>query len=114
MGADGTPVPVYYEVQQIGQEFSRAGSAFAGTSVKSEIAILNSYESRWTIEWQRHNNDYDPVSEIISYYAPLRAISQSIDIVSPLVSLNSYKLVVAPGLNVLSDGVADHLIEYSN
>jgi beta-galactosidase len=76
------------------------------------VAILHSYESRWAIEWQRHNSNFDPVAEIISYYRPLRAISQSIDIVAPMVPLDGYKLVVAPGLNVLPDGMATHLAEY--
>ena len=48
----------------------------------------------------------------MSYYGPLRAVSQSIDVVEPVASLSQYKLVVAPGLNVLSDAAAKNLIEY--
>ncbi len=112
LGADGTPVPLYSEVAQLGQEFAKAGSALAGTSVKSDVAILHSYDSRWAIDWQRHNHNYDPVAEIYSYYKPLRDLAQSIDIVNPGVSLSQYKLVVAPGLNVLSDAEAKNLIAY--
>jgi beta-galactosidase len=112
LGADGNPVPLYSEVQQIGREFEKAGPALAGTSVKSEVAILHSYDSRWAINWQRHNHDYDPVKEIVSYYAPLRAIAQSIDVIAPTAPLAQYKLVVAPGLNVLSDAAAKNLTDY--
>lgn len=112
VGADGTPVPLYGEAQQIGREFAKAGPALAGTSVKSEVAILHSYDSRWAINWQRHNHDYDPVKEILSYCGPLRAIAQSVDVISPTAPLSQYKLVVAPGLNVLSDQAAKNLIEY--
>jgi beta-galactosidase len=112
VGADGTPVPLYSEVEQIGREFTRAGPALARTTPKSEVAILHSYDSRWAINWQRHNDKYDPVKEIISYYGPLRAISQSIDIVPPAAPLSQYKLVMAPGLNVLSDAAAQNLIAY--
>jgi len=105
-------VPLYPEVQQIGREFAKADAALAGTSPKSEVAILHSYDSRWAIDWQRHNKNYDPVEEIVSYYKPLRAISQSIDIVPPTAPLSEYKLVVAPGLNVLSDDAAKNLIDY--
>jgi beta-galactosidase len=112
VGPDGTPVPLYSEAEQIGREFAKAGPALAGTTPKSEVAILHSYDSRWAINWQRHNKDYDPVKEIISYYGPLRAISQSIDIVAPTASLSQYKLVVAPGLNVLSEAAARNLIVY--
>ncbi len=112
VGADGTPVPLFAEVQQIGREFAQAAPELAGTSVISEVAILHSYESRWAIQWQKHNSEYDPVAEIASYYKPLRAISQSIDIVPPTAALEHYKLVVAPGLNVLSDAAAANLIAY--
>ena len=114
VGPDGTPDPLYEEISQIGREFEKASPVLAGTSVKSEVAILHSYDSRWAIEWQKHNKNYDPVEEILSYYDPLRAIAQSVDIVPPTASLSQYKLVVAPGLNVLSDAAAKNLIEYVN
>ena len=112
VGPDGTPVPLYPEVAQLGREFAKAGPALAGTSVHSEVAILHSYDSRWAINWQRHNQNFDPVEQIVSYYKPLRQLAQSIDIVPPTAPLSSYKLVVAPGLNVLSDDAAKNLIAY--
>jgi beta-galactosidase len=112
VGPDGTPVPLYSEVKQIGAEFAKAGPALAGTQPQSQVAILHSYDSRWAINWQKHNKEYDPVAEIVSYYKPLRAISHSVDVIAPTVPLNTYKLVVAPGLNVLSDEAAKNLIEY--
>ena len=112
LGSDGTPVPLYSEVAQVGKEFAKAAPVLAGTSIQSQVAILHSYDSRWAIQWQKHNDKYDPVDEIISYYAPLRAIAQSIDILPPTADLSRYKLVVAPGLNVLSDAAAKNLIAY--
>src|SRR5258706_5958327 len=49
VGADGTPVPLYAEIEQIGVEFAKASSALAGTSPMSEVALLQSYDSRWAI-----------------------------------------------------------------
>ena len=112
LGADGTPVPLYAEVAQIGREFMRAGPTLAGTSPRSEVAILHTYPSFWAINWQRHNKHYDPQAELLSYYKPLREIAQSVDIVQPTVDLSHYKLVVAPGLNVLSDAAVKNLILY--
>lgn len=112
LGADGTPLPLYPEVAQLGREFAKAGPALAGTSPKSQVAILHTYPSFWAINWQRHNDKYNPIAELQSYYQPLKNIAQSIDIVQPTVSLSQYKLVVAPGLNVLSDAAAKNLISY--
>jgi beta-galactosidase len=112
VGADGTPVPLYGEVAQLGKEFAKAGPALKGTSVVSQVAILQSYDSRWAINWQRHNKAFDPVGYIEAYYGAVRVLAHSVDIVSPTVDLSQYKLVVAPGLNVISEPVAKNLISY--
>jgi len=112
VGPDGTPDPLYPEIAQVGKEFEKASPALAGTSVKSEVAILHSYDSRWAIQWQKHNKTYDPVAELLSYYGPLRAEAQSVDVVPPTAELGKYKLVVAPGLNVVSDAIAQNLMQY--
>lgn len=51
-------------------------------------------------------------TQIVSYYKPLREVAQSVDIVAPTAPLGNYKLVVAPGLAVLSDDAAKNLIAY--
>ena len=112
VGPDGTPVPLYEEVSQIGREFSSVQEAFLGTTVVSDVALLHSYDSRWAIEFQRHTEKYDQIGVLKSYYAPLRKLSDSIDVVSPDAPLDRYKLVVAPDLNVLPKALADHLLEY--
>jgi len=73
---------------------------------------LHSYESRWAIDFQLHNQHYDQQQVLLDYYRPLRDLAQSVDIVSPDVPLNSYKLVVAPDLNLISGDLGRHLLEY--
>jgi beta-galactosidase len=112
VGADGLPVPLLDEVAQTASEFDRVQDAFRGTAVVSDVAILNDYESRWAIEWQKHNRQYSASDVSLSYYKALRKIAQSIDVVSPYTSLDGYKLVVAPNLNLMPDRLANHLVEY--
>jgi beta-galactosidase len=114
VGPDGEPDPLYPEIAQVGKEFEKASAVLAGTSVKSDVAILHSYDSRWAIQWQTHNKNYDPVKLILSYYGPLRQAAQSIDVVAPTDDLSKYKLVVAPGLNVVSATIARDLMQYVN
>ncbi len=112
VGADGTPVPLYTEVQQIGSEFEKAAPALEGTTVESEVALLQNYPSRWAINWQRHNKNFDPVTNLVSYYGPLRQLVRSVDIVSDTAPLDRYKLVVAPALNLVTPEAAKHLEAY--
>jgi beta-galactosidase len=112
VGVDGAPNPLYSEVAQIGREFAAASSALADTSVRSNVAIIQSYDSRWAIDWQRHNEKFSPIKQILNYYAPLRHFAQSVDILPPTAPLERYKLVIAPGLNILPMEIAEHLVDY--
>jgi beta-galactosidase len=112
VGPDGTPAPFYDEVSQTAHEFAKAESAFRGTRVVSEVALLHSYDSRWAIDLQKHTEKYDQIALLKSYYHALRKLSQGMDVVSPYAPLEGYKLVVAPGLNVIPEDLAKHLLEY--
>ena len=112
LGADGTPLPVYEEVSQIGRDFSATQDALRGTSPVSDVALLYSYDSHWAIQNQKHTEKYDDIGLLKSYYGALRKLAQSVDVVSAIAPLDSYKLVVAPSLNVLPKDVAEHLLDY--
>jgi beta-galactosidase len=109
---DGEPDPIYEEYKQTGEEFEKAAPYLRDTHPVSEVAILDSYPSRWTINWQKMNPAYDPIDELMSYYTPLHDLGLSIDIVPPDRNLSRYKLVIAPGLNVLTQSEADNLAGY--
>ena len=109
---DGKAEPLLAEVAQAAKEFSKLQGAFQDTRVASDVALLQDYESRWAINWQKHTDKYDQFAILKSYYHALRKISQSIDIVSPDVSLDQYKLVVAPDLCLIPKERAQHLEEY--
>ncbi|OAX63327.1 beta-galactosidase [Xanthomonas translucens] len=112
VGADGEPVPVYAEIQQVGAEFAKAGAALAGTTPHAEVALINDFDSRWALGFQKHSADFDPVVQMKSFYRPLRQQAQVVDVVSALAPLDGYKLVVAPSLNVLSEAQAQRLKAY--
>ena len=112
VGADGTPVPLYEEVTQIGAEFMKAAPELAGTTVESQVAVLDDYSSRWAVNWQRHNKAYDPVESLLSFYGPIRSLARSVDVISDVAPLDRYKLVIAPALNVLTPEAVQNLETY--
>src|SRR5579875_3802079 len=83
VGPDGEPLPVYNEIRQMGDEFSKASAFLPGTSPVSEVALLHDYESRWAIDFQPHSTAYAQLSVFLDYYRPLRDLTQSVDVVSP-------------------------------
>ena len=112
VGPDGTPVPFLDEVSRTAREFEQVESAFRGTTPVSQVALLYSYDSHWSIQFQKHTEKYDDIALLKSYYKALRQISQSVDVVSAYMPLGDYKLVAAPDLNVLPKDLADHLLDY--
>ncbi len=112
IGADGTPVPLYEEIQQIGADFAKTEATLRDTKPVSEVALLQSYDSRWAIEFQQHTEKYNQLAILKNYYAALHKLSQSVDVVNPYDKLDQYKLVVAPSLNVIPEDLANHLRDY--
>ena len=112
VGPDGNPVPLYREVAGIGRELRQASRAIAGTTPVSRVAILTTYDSRWAIEFQQHSADYEEIQALLDYYRPLEDLTHSVDIVNAYAPLARYKVVVAPGLNVIPQDLARHLADY--
>ncbi len=109
LGADGNPRPFYSEAQQLGRDFQALGEALTGTEPRNEVAILHSYDARWSINWQRHHQGFDPITHLLHYYRPLAAQNIGVDIISSEAPLEGYKLVIAPALVVLSETAAENL-----
>ena len=108
----GQPRPFYDEVKLIANDFSRFGKLIAGSTVKSKVAILNTYDSRWSIENQRHHADFDYIAHFNHYYRSLSANNVPIDVISPDEPFSGYRLVIAPALVVLNEKRVANLKEY--
>jgi beta-galactosidase len=110
----GQPRPLYAEVQQIGREFARVADLLADTHVQARVALLNCYESRWSVEGQRHHADFDWVAHFNHYYRPLAARNLNIDVISADAPLDDYRLVIAPALTILDENRANALKKFVN
>jgi beta-galactosidase len=108
----GQPRPFYEEVQRLGRDWTAASSLFAGSTVVSSVALLNSYDSRWSIHWQRHHRDFDYVAHLNHYYRPLAARNIATDVVSADAPLDGYRLIVAPALVIVSESQAGRLRDF--
>ncbi len=112
VGPDGTPLPIYAEIAQLGRDLELTRDALAGTSPHAEIAILHDYDSRWAIDFQPHTREYEQEQVLLRFYQPLAA-RQTVDIIDPNTEpLGGYKLLVAPSLNVIDHALAAKLLAY--
>lgn len=108
----GRPRPFYEEVAGLGRELGKLSGLIAGSSVQARVALLNDYESRWSIEGQRHHRDFDYVAYFNHFARPLAARNVPFDVVSADAPLGGYRLVFAPALIVFDEKRVEALKEY--
>ena len=99
----GQPRPFYEEAQQLGKDFETIAPILAGSEIKASVAMLNDYDSLWSIKWQPHHRDFDYEKHFTHYYTPLALLNVPVDVVSAkglkdIEKLAGYKLVIAPAL----------------
>ncbi len=99
----GRPRPFYDEVKTIAAEFAKTTELLSGATIPAKIALLNDYDSRWSIQWQPHQAKFDYVGTMIHYGRPLSRFNLPFDVLSPDGPINGYKLIFAPTLLMLDD-----------
>jgi len=108
----GQPRPFYKKVQQLGRDFATVSPLLAGSRIISRVALLNSYDSRWSVQWQRHHRDFDYVAHFDHYYRPLAARNVSADVISADAPLKGYRLVIAPAVLILNHNRVEQLTNF--
>ncbi len=96
--------------ERIGKEFARLGPRLAGAVTRSDIALLFNFSNQWAQGFGsvgRKGRSYD--GEEGYYYNGFKVLQRNIDVVSMEVDLSSYKLVLAPNLQLVDDATVSRL-----
>jgi beta-galactosidase len=107
--ASGRPRPFYDEAQHIAGEFAGVSGLLAGATIPARIAVLHDYDSRWSIQWQRHQREFDYVEHLKHYARPLVLYNLPFDVPSADIPLDGYQVVIAPALLMLDEQRVQHL-----
>jgi beta-galactosidase len=110
---DGRVGRRYEEIERMGAEIRRAGDTICGAVIKSSVAIVNSYDSRFAFQIQGNNPQFSYPLAVYQFYHPFYRRQVSVDVVAPTDDLSGYKLVVAPALHVVSEEVAENLRRFA-
>ena len=89
----GIPGRRYAEAAQVGKELQKIGALIAGSQVKSQAAIMQSYDSRFAFQVQPTHPRFSYESHIQDIYRGFHRHNVSVDIISERDSLAGYKLV---------------------
>jgi beta-galactosidase len=113
LDASGAPRPIFEEIRRLGAELASSSTVLAGSEPRARAAILNAYDSRWSVGWQPHHRDFDYVDLLRDYYRPLAARNVPVDVISADAPLDGYDLVIAPALIVMTDRRAAALVRFA-
>ena len=104
---------MYKEIRQIGNELKEIGPLIAGSKVVADACILHSQPSEWaTDQTLRPNKHYHQRDVMHFFHNALHGRNIMVDFARPSDDLSSYKLVIVPGLQLLSGGEVDALKLY--
>ncbi len=110
--AGGRPRAPMAEVAQAGAEIARAWPILKGSTPVAEAAFLHDYPSRWAIARLPMTKDYDPWKLLVDFHRAVAPAVGGIDVLTSPKDLARYKLVVAPGLHMISGEDAKRLDVY--
>lgn len=108
----GRPQPVYYEAAQVGREFKTVGPALAGSVPVADTAMLHDYPNRWTMRRQPMHKEFDARRLFVDFYRATKPAVAGIAVLRGPERLDRYKLVVAPGLHIVTRADAAKLTAY--
>ncbi len=108
----GQPGRRYDEIKRMGAELRKIGDSILGTNVKAQVAIIQSYDSRFAFQVQPNHHDFHYDDHITDLYRIFFSKNITLDVVSPQADLSAYKLVVVPALHIVTNTIAGSLASY--
>ena len=108
----GTDTIAWREVLELSAILDRIAEV-AGSEVESDVALLFSWESWWSSEGEaRPSQAVTYLDRVHASHRALRGLGVTTDVVAPGTDLSGYKLVVIPGLYMVSDTDAQAIADY--
>ncbi len=109
---DGSTNRIYQEIGQVGQELKTVSAETEGTTVVNDVALLMSYEARWSLENFYPHPELKYKDFFLRFYKELEAQHITADIIHPKENLQQYKVVIVPLMYMMDAQIADNLARY--
>lgn len=103
---------VFKDVENVGEVLEKLADV-AGSTVAADCAIIFDWDVRWAVNAsQGLTSQRDYYGTFVSHYRALSRNHAAIDVIESDCDFSKYKLISAPMLYMLKDGVADRLAEF--
>ncbi len=104
---------VFKDVSRVGEVLS-AMDDIVGSRIQADVAIIFDWENLWAINESRGpNNEHKHyVDRVIAHYAHFWQRGIAVDVINQEQSFADYKLVIAPMLYMVKDGVGERMTQF--
>ena len=104
---------VFREVKQLGQELEKLGTMTLGSENKAEVGIVFDWDNYWALEYTSGpSEDITYVNTIHQYYKYFYEKNIAVDMIPVDADFSKYKVVVAPVLYMVKQGMKEALENY--
>jgi len=104
---DGTFGPAVEQIRQTAAELRTLAPILAGAHTDADVAMIYCYENSWEQGFWCGSDGYD--AECVRVYAGLKTLGRNVDVVPPAADFSKYRLIAAPGLQIISAELAAKL-----
>jgi beta-galactosidase len=109
----GIPGRRYQEIVQVGEELKRIGGQIQGSETLSQVAIMQSYETRFGFQTQGNNPQFSYEAHIHDIYRGFYNQQVGVDIISQDDPLTGYRVILVPSMYILSEETIASLAEFA-
>ncbi len=103
---------VFEETAQVGKALEKIGEV-AGAVTKAEAALLFDWNNRWAVNASKGPRAVKPLDAVArEHYLALRRQGINVDIIDQEQSFDGYKLIVAPMMYMVKEGVSPRLEQF--
>ena len=104
---------VFREVRQLGEELERLGTSTLGSVNEADVGIIFDWDNYWALEYTSGpTEDLTYVSQIHQYYKYFYDKNIGVNMIPADADFSKYKIVVAPVLYMVKDGMKEALTEF--
>ena len=105
---DSAPAPGFEEAAEVAREIAEVGEVIQS---QAPVALLFDYEADWVIGTQPQGADFSYFRLVLETYRALRRAGLTVDLIHPDASFQGYRMILAPGLAIMSDKLKSRLAE---
>lgn len=113
IGHDGkADTRVFREVKEVGERLERL-SEIRGSVTDAKVALVFDWNNRWAVKASKGPREgIDPDRIAFEYYSVLAAMGFDVDVIDSEHTFDGYRLVVAPILYMVKQGVSERLRQF--